>query len=236
MHIAIIMDGNGRWAVRRGLPRQAGHRAGSKAVDAIVTAAARRHVETLTLYAFSAANWSRPREEVTALFVLFRRYLLTHTRRCLEQDIRLNVIGRRDRLSEQLCRAISNSEAATAHCRGMHLRIAIDYSAQDSLIETCRRLRTEHTVDRARFIQCLAQVDRSTAPNAAVDLLIRTGGEQRLSDFLLWESAYAELYFTDCLWPDFDDAQFDQALADFASRDRRFGAVSAVPGAQASHG
>jgi undecaprenyl diphosphate synthase len=235
MHIAIIMDGNGRWAVRRGLPRQAGHRAGSKAVDAIVTAAARRRVEMLTLYAFSAANWNRPREEVSALFVLFRRYLVTHTRRCLEQDIRVNVIGRRDRLSEQLCRVIENSEAATAHCRAMHLRIAIDYSAQDSLIEACRRLRTEPNVDRPRFMQCLAQVDRSTAPDTSVDLLIRTGGEKRLSDFLLWECAYAELYFTDCMWPDFDETQFGQALAEFASRERRFGGL-VMPGAQAIHG
>jgi undecaprenyl diphosphate synthase len=232
MHIAIIMDGNGRWAVRRGLLRRAGHRAGSKAVDAIVEAAARRRIETLTLYAFSAANWSRPREEVGALFTLFRRYLITQTRRCLEQGIRINVIGRRDRLSAHLCGAIESSEAATAHCSGMHLRIAVDYSAQDSLIETCRRLRSEHAVDRQRFIQCLAEVDHSTAPTAAVDLLIRTGGEQRLSDFLLWECAYAELYFTDRLWPDFDETMFEQALEDYASRDRRFGGVSV----QASHG
>ena len=235
MHIAIIMDGNGRWAVRRGLPRTAGHRAGSKAVDAIVEAAARRHVETLTLYAFSAANWGRPREEVGALFALFRRYLITQTRRCLEQGIRINVIGRRDRLSAHLCKAIEGSEGATAHCSGMHLRIAVDYSAQDSLIETCRRLRSEHAVDRQRFVQCLSEVDRSTAPTAAVDLLIRTGGEKRLSDFLLWECAYAELYFTDCLWPDFNASAFERALDDYASRDRRFGTVGAVTAAQVSN-
>lgn len=236
MHIAIIMDGNGRWAVRRGLPRTAGHRAGAKAVDAVVEAAARQHVETLTLYAFSVANWCRPREEVGGLFTLFRRYLLTQTQRCLEQAIRINVIGRRDRLSAELCKAIEDSEAATAHCSGMHLRIAVDYSAQNSLIETCRRLQSEHAVDRQRFIQCLAAVDRSKAPAADVDLLIRTGGEKRLSDFLLWECAYAELYFTDCMWPDFDEVAFTQALADFTSRDRRFGAISSTKGAQVSHG
>lgn len=236
MHIAIIMDGNGRWAVRRGLPRTVGHRAGAKAVDAVVEAAARQHVDTLTLYAFSAANWCRPREEVGALFTLFRRYLLTQTQRCLEQAIRINVIGRRDRLSPELCKAIEDSETATAHCSGMHLRIAVDYSSQDSLIETCRRLQSEHSVDRQRFIQCLAAVDRSTASTATVDLLIRTGGEKRLSDFLLWECAYAELYFTDCLWPDFDAAAFTQALADFTARDRRFGAISTATSAEVSHG
>jgi len=236
MHIAIIMDGNGRWAARRGLPRTAGHRAGAKAVDAIVEAAARRRIDTLTLYAFSAANWSRPTEEVAALFRLFRRYLITQTRRCLEQAIRINVMGRRDRLSAELVRTIADSEAATAHCSGMHLRIAIDYSAQDSLIETCRRLRAEPFVDRTRFVQCLAEVDRSTATSAAVDLLIRTGGEQRLSDFLLWECAYAELHFTECPWPDFDETAFEQALTDYAARERRFGAIGGVTAMAASHG
>jgi undecaprenyl diphosphate synthase len=236
MHIAIIMDGNGRWAARRGLRRTAGHRAGAKAVDAIVEAAARRHVGTLTLYAFSAANWFRPAEEVAALFSLFRRYLITQTRRCREQAIRINVIGRRDRLSAELVRAIEDSEAATAHCSGMHLRIAIDYSAQGSLIETCRRLRSEPFVDRTRFIQCLAEVDRSTAASLAVDLLIRTGGEKRLSDFLLWECAYAELHFTECSWPDFDAAAFEQALTDYAARERRFGAIGEVTALAVSHG
>jgi undecaprenyl diphosphate synthase len=236
MHIAIIMDGNGRWAARRGLPRTAGHRAGAKAVDTIVAAAARRCVNTLTLYAFSGANWRRPREEVTALFTLFRRYLLTQTRRCLKQAIRINVIGRRDRLSGDLCNAIEASETATAHCSGMHLRIAIDYSAQDSLIETCRRLSPEQAFDRQRFIQCLAEIDRSTSPAAAVDLLIRTGGEKRLSDFMLWECAYAELYFTDCSWPDFDESMFEHALVNFAGRERRFGAIGTGAGTAEGHG
>jgi undecaprenyl diphosphate synthase len=227
MHIAIVMDGNGRWAAQRNLARSAGHRAGAKAVDAIVTEAARRRIDTLTLYAFSAANWERPAGEVRALFTLLRRHLLTQTRRCLEHSIRLNVIGRRDRIAPGLLRVIEHSERATAHCVGMQLRIAVDYSAQHALLEACRSLQGEREIDRARFAERLGAVDHSIGPAAPVDLLIRTGGEQRLSDFLLWECAYAELYFLDCLWPDFDARQFDAALREFARRDRRFGRILA---------
>jgi len=226
MHVAVIMDGNGRWAARRHLPRSAGHRAGAKAVDAVVAAAARQGVDTLTLYAFSADNWNRPSAEVNALFTLLRRHLLTQTQRCLEQSIRINVIGRRDRLDAGLLRSIERSERATAHCSGMHLRIAIDYSAQYSLLETCRRLQLDAGVDRARFVEYLAAVDHALTPAPSVDLLIRTGGEKRLSDFLLWECAYAELHFVEALWPDFDEPAFEQALAEFARRDRRFGRIA----------
>jgi undecaprenyl diphosphate synthase len=229
MHVAIIMDGNGRWAADRNLPRSAGHRAGAKAVDKIVETAARNGVQTLTLYAFSAANWERPRPEVAALFVLLRRYLLTATTRCLERGIRLNVIGRRDRLDPRLRAAIEHSERATAQGSGMHLRIAVDYSAQASLLETCRKFCGEPGADRARFLQLLAAADHSTPAAPDVDLLIRTGGEKRLSDFLLWESAYAELHFVDCLWPDFDAQQFSLALEEYGRRDRRFGRISAPP-------
>ena len=225
MHIAIIMDGNGRWASRQRRPRTLGHRAGADAVNRIVEAAARRRVGTLTLYAFSAANWQRPRDEVSGLFALFRRHLLTQTRRCVEQSIRINVIGRRDRLGAELLDLIERSERATAHCTGMRLRIAVDYSAQHSLIETCRRLREEDGVDRSRFAERLAEVNHVALPAPEVDLLIRTGGEKRLSDFLLWECAYAELHFVDCLWPDFDECAFDEALQEYARRDRRFGAI-----------
>src|SRR5215469_8683269 len=158
MHVAVIMDGNGRWAARRHLPRSAGHRAGAKAVDAAVSAAARHGIDTLTLYAFSSDNWSRPAAEVGALVTLFRRHLLTQTQRCLEQSIRINVIGRRDRLGGSLRRLIERSERATAHCPGMHLRIAIDYSSQHSLLEACRRLHGESDFDKSRFMECLGQV------------------------------------------------------------------------------
>jgi undecaprenyl diphosphate synthase len=236
MHVAIIMDGNGRWASRRYLPRTAGHKAGANVVEAIVESAARRRIDILTLYAFAAANWRRPDTEVTALFALLRRHLLTQTQRCLEQNIRLNIIGRRDRLSAELRQLIEASELATAHCAGMHLRIAVDYSAQYSLLETCRRLQTECGLDSAQFLKQLAAVDHSAVPRPEVDLLIRTGGEKRLSDFLLWESAFAELHFVDCLWPDFNERLFDQALADYAQRDRRFGAIDATPASRSVHG
>ena len=160
MHIAIIMDGNGRWALRQRLPRTAGHRAGADAVNTVVEAAARRRVGTLTLYAFSAANWQRPAVEVSGLFALFQRYLQTQTSRCLEQSIRLNVIGRRDRLSAELLvvdRAAASRPRRTA--RGMRLRIAVDYSAQHSLIEVCRRLRPADDIDRSRFVERLAEVE-----------------------------------------------------------------------------
>src|ERR1700729_2590310 len=202
MHIAIIMDGNGRWASQRGLPRTAGHREGAKAVDKIVEAAARSGIATLSLYAFSADSWRRPEAEVSALLALLHRYLLTQTPRCLEQAIRINVIGRRDRLRPEGLRTIEHSERATAHCTGMRLRIAVDYSSQHSLLESCRRMAAEPGTDRERFVRHLADVDHSiAAPD--VDLLIRTGGEKRLSDFLLWECAYAELHFVECYWPAF---------------------------------
>jgi len=226
MHIAIIMDGNGRWAARRQLPRSAGHRAGAKSVNRIVEAAARRGVDTLSLYAFSAANWQRPPGEVSALFMLLRRYLVSQTQRCVEQSIRINIIGRRDRLSPTLLELIERSEAATAQGSRMLLRIAVDYSGQHSLIETCRRLPAGEAVDRARFAEVLAAVDHSAFACPEVDLLIRTGGEQRLSDFLLWECAYAELLFSERLWPDFDEPAFEQALQEFAGRDRRYGRLS----------
>jgi len=236
MHIAIIMDGNGRWAARRQLPRSAGHRAGAKAVNRIVEAAARRGVETLSLYAFSAANWQRPQGEVSALFMLLRRYLVSQTQRCMEQSIRINIVGRRDRLSTTLLELIERSEAATAHCSRMLLRIAVDYSAQHSLIEVCRRLKAAEVVDRARFAATLAAVDHSALPCPEVDLLIRTGGEKRLSDFLLWECAYAELLFSDRLWPDFDEPAFEQALEEFAGRDRRYGRLSQPAAARLGSG
>jgi undecaprenyl diphosphate synthase len=225
MHVGIIMDGNGRWATQRGRPRSAGHREGANAVDRVVEAAARAGVSVLTLYAFSAANWARPKPEVNALFLLFRQYLKTQTARCLAQSIRINVIGRRDRLARELVHEIHSSERITAHCSGMLLRIAIDYSSQSSLISAAHHLRGG-AADRVGFVAALAAANHAAVIVPDVDLLIRTGGERRLSDFLLWESAYAELYFTDCMWPDFEGPMFEAALEDFAHRQRRFGALS----------
>ena len=228
MHVAIIMDGNGRWASQSGLPRTLGHRAGAKAVDKVVETAARHGISTLTLYAFSADNWRRPKAEVSALFALLRQYLLSQTQRCLGQSIRINVIGRRDRLPADVLRTIENSEEATAHCNGMRLRIAVDYSSQHSLMESCKRMSEEHSTDRNRFRKHLADVDHAATGAPDVDLLIRTGGEKRLSDFLLWECAYAELHFVDCFWPDFDEAAFTHAIKEYGRRERRFGNVGAT--------
>jgi undecaprenyl diphosphate synthase len=234
MHVAIIMDGNGRWALKRGLSRSRGHRAGAEAVDRTVEAAACRGIRTLTLYAFSADNWRRPKPEVRSLLELLRRYLLSQTSGCLEKSIRLNVIGRRDRLDRSLRRAIEWSEEVTASCSGMHLRIAVDYSSQDSLMQVGRLFAHAEPPDRPTFLQALSRVTHSMPVAPEVDLLIRTGGEQRLSDFLLWESAYAELYFTDRLWPDFDEQELTLALSEFGRRERRFGGLAAAEAV--SHG
>ena len=227
MHVAIIMDGNGRWAVRRGMPRTAGHVRGASVVRSIVAAAVHERIEILTLYAFSMDNWSRPPVEVTALMRLFRRYLLTETHRCIEQGVRLSVIGRRDRLSPQLRAAIERAERATAHATRLHLRIALDYSARYSILKAAGRGPCgDDMQDFQRLINEVSHAGASAARD--VDLLIRTGGEQRLSDFLLWECAYAELYFTDCLWPDFDESALVRALQDFAGRQRRYGRIEAI--------
>ena len=227
MHVAIIMDGNGRWATQRGLPRSAGHVEGAKAVRAAVEVAARARVDTLTLYAFSSANWARPPAEIAALMHLFGQYLFTETRRCMEQSIRINVIGRRDRLSDNLLRSIEQSERSSAAGSSMLLRIAVDYSSQHSIAQAARRAGGESELTTEGFRRLLHEVDHCAYPVSEVDLLIRTGGERRLSDFLLWESAFAELHFSDCLWPDFDEERFSSALADYGGRQRRFGGISA---------
>jgi undecaprenyl diphosphate synthase len=234
MHVAIIMDGNGRWAGRRGLLRTAGHIEGARTVRRTVEAAAAAGVGTLTLYAFSSDNWGRPAREVSALLKLFRRYLLTETERCVEQQIRLNIIGRRDRLGPALLRAVEHGERQTAHGTGMHLRMAVDYSARHSILQAAAGavIEGDSGDEFAQFRSRLNAVNHS-APAPDVDLLIRTGGDQRLSDFLLWECAYAELYFTECLWPDFADADFGRALEDFSRRQRRYGKVSEPLTAQA---
>jgi undecaprenyl diphosphate synthase len=224
MHVAIIMDGNGRWAARRGLPRTAGHVHGARAVRRIVESAARANITTLTLYAFSSDNWGRPPTEVAALLRLLRRYLIGETRYCAENLVRVNVIGRRDRLSPELLRAIELSERTTAQGSRLHLRIAVDYSARHSILQTARRSPPGSAdVEPTDFVRLMDEVNHSALSVPDVDLLIRTGGEKRLSDFLLWECAYAELYFTDCLWPDFDEQGLHQALRDYAGRQRRYG-------------
>ena len=198
------MDGNGRWATARGRPRTAGHRAGADAVRRVVETAPRLGIRTLTLFAFSSDNWKRPTREVATLMRLFHRYLAAEAAALKENGVRLSVIGRRDRLAEPLVRQISAAERLTASEHRLHLRLAVDYSAREAIRRSHRD---------------------ASALGPDVDLLIRTGGERRLSDFLLWECAYAELHFTDKRWPDFDAVDLERALADFHGRQRRFGAL-----------
>ena len=224
LHVAIIMDGNGRWATRRGLPRTAGHRAGARTVRTIVEAAPVAGVRMLTLYAFSSDNWKRPAREVAALMRIFRAYLAAETAACVEQGVRLNVIGRRDRLPATLLTAIAAAEGATREGARLDLRIALDYSAQDGILEAARRAEGA-ALTREGFGRLLDDAIHAGAPTTPVDLLIRTGGEQRLSDFLLWETAYAELFFSAVMWPDFAPADLRDAIDAFGARERRFGGL-----------
>jgi undecaprenyl diphosphate synthase len=226
-HVAVIMDGNGRWATRRGLPRAVGHRAGARAVRRIVESARRRGIATLTLFAFSADNWRRPAAEVEALMRLFERYLGREARRCVENGVRLRVIGRRDRLGSPLVRAIVAAEALTANGEAMELRIAVDYSGRDAILEAVALLPPGIAPTREDLLAALGRVGCGGSPE--VDLLVRTGGEHRISDFLLWESAYAEVFFSDRLWPDVADGDLAEALAWFSGRERRFGGLPPPP-------
>ena len=215
LHAAIIMDGNGRWATTRGLPRIAGHRAGAEALRRAVEAAPDLGVGILTVYAFSSDNWQRPAPEVSALMKLFHSYLRREQVECVKNGVRVSVIGRRDRLPRMLLPVIESTERATSRANKLHLRIAVDYSSRDMLLKTARKLKPDATRDD--FARAFGGID--------VDLLIRTGGEKRMSDFLLWECAYAELIFMPVMWPDFKSSDLAAAVDEFHSRERRFGAV-----------
>ena len=217
LHVAIIMDGNGRWGLRRGLSRADGHLAGVEAVRRTVEAAPELGVTSLTLYAFSSDNWRRPPAEVDCLMDLFRRYLATDGQRLIESGARLSMLGRRDRLPEDLAGAIAALEAATADGAELNLRIALDYSSRAAIMDAAAAMSSDGDID---------DFDRLVTGGAEpVDLVIRTGGEQRLSDFLLWECAYAELWFTERTWPEFGPDDLAAAIADFRKRQRTFGAI-----------
>lgn len=226
-HVGIVMDGNGRWAERRGLPRVAGHQAGAAVVRRIVEAAPGLGIGTLTLYAFSSDNWKRPLPEVAALMQLFRRYLRDEAARCVANGVRLNVIGRRDRLPAPVLRAIVDAEAATAAGRSLRLRIAIDYSGRDAVRRAALRLasRGETECSLEQFGALVGLVDHADGETPPADVIIRTGGDSRLSDFLLWESAYAELFFRSEAWPDFRPGDLAMIMAEFRGRQRRFGGL-----------
>ena len=231
LHVAVVMDGNGRWATARGLPRRRGHEAGARTVRTIVEAAPTLGIDMLTLYAFSADNWKRPRREVAGLLALFRRYLDTECARLRDAGIRLSIIGRRDRLPRALCAAIERAEGATREGHAMHLRVAIDYSGRDAIIAAAARASAAAgEMTRERFAGLVAMAQHGGEARD-VDLLVRTGGERRLSDFMLWEAAYAELWFTPRAWPDFSPAMLEAAVEEFRGRERRFGALPDVAAA-----
>ncbi len=216
LHLAIIMDGNGRWAAARGLPRSAGHEAVIEALRRVVRAAPDENIGMLTVYAFSSDNWKRPENEIAELMDLFRRFLDRETEDLVRDGVKLSFAGRRDRLPPDLIREIERAEAATEWGDLLHLRVAVDYSARDMIVEAARKAAAAGPLSRETLAAELGAPD--------VDLLLRTSGEQRLSDFLLWECAYAELHFTAKLWPDFGENDLKEAVQSFRRRERRFGA------------
>jgi len=219
------------------MARTAGHRAGAAAVERIIEAAPAAGIGILTLYAFSSDNWNRPMPEVAALMRLLKSYLRTKRDRAIGNGVALEVIGRRDRLPVPLLREIAETEAATSGGDRLRVRLAVDYSGRAAIVRAAIRAGEEAgTLDRDRFGELIAQVDHGRPGVPPVDLLIRTGGEKRLSDFLLWESAYAELFFTDVMWPDFTGALLDEIVGEFRTRERRFGAVTTVTMAPAARG
>lgn len=219
------MDGNGRWALARGRPREEGHIAGVAAVRRTVECAPAFGITTLTLYAFSSDNWRRPRGEVDNLMFLLEKYLDAECETLIAHNVRFNVIGRRDRIPSSLRRSLVRVEELTKDSTALHMRVAIDYSAREALLRASGRVGKGIVPSREAFEQFLSEAINAPSGTRDVDLLIRTGGEQRLSDFLLWESAYAELYFTDVPWPEFGEDDLALAVQSFAARDRRYGGV-----------
>jgi undecaprenyl diphosphate synthase len=224
LHVGIIMDGNGRWATRRGLSRLRGHEAGVEAIRRIVEAAPAQAVGTLTLYAFSTDNWRRPKAEVAALMTLLRFYLANEVESLVRNGVRLTVIGRRDRLPDGIAAAIGRAERATACGDVLHLRIAVDYSSRDAILNAAARVSDKENLTREMFSDLVT----GQSGLRDVDLIIRTSGEKRLSDFLLWEGAYAELHFTERMWPEFEAEDLAEALDSFHRRERRFGGLQTL--------
>ncbi len=227
-HIAIVMDGNGRWAQQRELPRISGHERGAKAVRAIVTHCARLGIEALTLYSFSSENWKRPQAEVDFLMELYRHYLIAERREILENNVRLVHIGRREELPDEVLQEMDATVKASANNTGLRLCLALNYGSRTEIIDAVRKIAAQvhdgrlnaQDIDEQSFSDALY-----TAGLPDPDLMVRTAGQQRISNFLLWQMSYAELHFCDALWPDFSPEHLNEAIQDFANRDRRFGAV-----------
>jgi undecaprenyl diphosphate synthase len=232
-HVAIIMDGNGRWAEQRGMPRWKGHEMGAQAVRRVSEAACRRAIPVLTLFAFSSENWKRPSMEIQILFGLFQRYLISERQNLLQNEIRLSAFGRRDRLPPMVREVLASTEDATRGCERLHLRIALDYGARHEITEAVRSLACEIEQQKLKAKEITEDSIARKLYGASVpdpDLIIRTAGEQRLSNFLLWQAAYSELYFCPRLWPDFDEEDLDGALESYRSRTRKFGALACATG------
>lgn len=229
-HVAIIMDGNGRWAQARGLPRLKGHEAGAESVREITRACREKGIEALTLYSFSTENWKRPADEVAGLMGLLSRYLVEERREILDNGIRLNAIGQLDRLPAPVRLALQELMRASRDNRGMTLTLALSYGGRAEIVEAARSLARKAAAGRLRpdaIDEATFAAELGTAGLPDPDLLIRTSGEVRLSNFLLWQLAYAEIHVTDVAWPDFRRPQLDEALAAFGRRERRFGQTSA---------
>lgn len=221
-HIAIVMDGNGRWANRRFLPRVAGHKQGVDALHACVKACAERGVKVLTVFAFSSENWERPADEVSGLMELLAKALAREVAQLSKDGIQIHFIGERDSLSDSLKRGFEQAENATVHNTRLIFNICFNYGGRWDIAQAATKLAAKGIVITAQNLS--AEMSLAHVPDP--DLIIRTGGEQRLSNFLLWQAAYSELYFSDKLWPDFDDAALDQAIDAFNQRERRFGKTS----------
>lgn len=234
IHVAILLDGNGRWAASHGLPRSEGHRAGVEAVRRVVRAAPSLGIGRLTLFAFSSNNWERPVSEVHSLLGLLEEFLRAEAAACAKERIRLRVIGRRDRIPPTLVEAIELAERVTTAGNRIEVRIALDYSSRDAILRAACWMLSSLEVSEREFARRIGQVTHDEIPAPDVDLLIRTGGERRLSDFMLWECAYAELYFTPRMWPEFEASDLKEAMNDFLGRERRFGRLPAAAAAAAA--
>jgi undecaprenyl diphosphate synthase len=223
-HIAIIMDGNGRWATSRGLPRVAGHKQGAEAIERVVRLAAEKNIQYLTLFAFSTENWSRPDEEVNDLMGLLRLYLQSKTAEMHKNNVRLKIIGERARMSDDILELIKQAENITKDNAGITVVIALSYSGRWDITNAVKKLIDEQVLPELITEELITQ-NLSTAGIPDPDLIIRTSGEQRISNFLLWQGAYSEYFFVDTHWPDFGSQDLDNALKSYAQRDRRFGSI-----------
>ena len=229
-HLAIIMDGNGRWATQRGLPRAEGHRRGVEALRRIVRAMEPRGIRHLTIYSFSTENWKRPKAEVSVLMSLMKRFIEQDLAELHGAGVRIRIIGERESLGSDIRALIDRAEAVTRDNANVTLNVAFNYGARDEIVRAMRRLAGDVAAGRRNvgdLTEAVVAETLDTAGQPDPDLVIRTSGEHRISNFLLWQAAYAELVFSDVLWPDFDEAALDEALAEFAQRDRRYGGLAA---------